>query len=153
MRRIDELPSQLCEMLYRSPSLRKLSISSLQGRGWSLDVSPLILSPSARFPSLESLIFFGSTCTLGTRGNFEQEEREMIKFLLNLKVGELGLGGSIARRQFEFGILDGLELGEREVMFPNIISYHGTSVRPPTPFFGFGTKLTRRGGNSRTLVG
>ena len=125
----DEIPSQIVTMLSNSHNLHSLSIISLQGRGWSLDVALLLLLPSYR-PSLRSLTLQGVACNLSIE-NFEVDNRTLVQFLLSLsELEQLSLGGSIGRRNLELRMMmkDSLEEGEREVLFPKLRDFEGTST-------------------------
>ena len=115
-------------MLTNSPSLKSLSIHGYQGRGWSLDVAPLLLTPYR--PSLRSLTLQGVACNLSIE-NFESDNRQLAEFFLSLvDLEELSLGGSVGRRNLELRMMmkDALEEGERETLFPKLRQFEGTST-------------------------
>lgn len=114
-------------MLLNSPNLKSLSIHGRQGRGWSLDIAPLLLVPFR--PSLRSLTLQGVACNLSIE-NFEVDNRQLAEFFLSLvELEELSLGGSIGRRNMELRMImkDALEEGERETLFPKLRKFEGTS--------------------------
>ena len=116
-------------MLNKSPKLNSLSLISQQGRGWSLDVAPLLLS-SFRPSTLRSLVLQGVACNLSIE-NFESDNRQIAEYFLSLvELEELQLGGSIGRRNLELRMLmkDTLREGEREMLFPKLRRFEGTST-------------------------